>query len=199
MNDKKPWYLSMGVWGGLIAALMPVVTAVFALDAETAALLAQQTELVIGGVVTVVGGLAAIYGRVRAKSEVTMKKTPHFLIPFALMFLVGACAAEGDDRSTLEVLFPRTTAGLAEGGVVGAVEGFTGGVGVICSRLDDAEFVAAVDTLAMAIGVTEETEKAREKRQDVCDAAVAANNLAGVWTATEVVALEVAPAPPTVE
>lgn len=115
----------------------------------------------------------------------------------ALTAIVGACTPQpGDDRSLLERALPNTTAGFERGGIVGATEGFTGAFGVICERLDGAEFTAAVNAAALAFDLTEQTEAVREVRQDLCERGAAVAGLAGVWSQTgEVVEIEGPPAP----
>ena len=107
-------------------------------------------------------------------------------VSLASILLLTACG------ETTEKYFPRTTAGLESGGIVGAVEGFTGGVAVICQNLDGEEFMAAVNSAAEAFGVMEQTETARELRQGVCDKAAAVANVAEAWAAVGVVAVEAA-------
>jgi len=67
MNDVKPWYMSKGVWGGVIALLAAILGAFgYALGADDQVALAD-IALSIGGAV---GGLLAIYGRVKASKGV---------------------------------------------------------------------------------------------------------------------------------
>jgi len=67
MNDVKPWYMSKGVWGGVIALLAAILGAFgYALGADDQAALAD-IALSIGGAF---GGLLAIYGRVKASKGV---------------------------------------------------------------------------------------------------------------------------------
>jgi hypothetical protein len=67
MNDVKPWYMSKGVWGGLIAMLAAILGDFgYALGADDQVALAD-IALSIGGAL---GGLLAIYGRVKASKGV---------------------------------------------------------------------------------------------------------------------------------
>lgn len=61
---SKPWYASVGVWGGLVAIAAPLVGALFHVtisDADMASITDALT-----GIGTAIGGLLAVYGRVRA-------------------------------------------------------------------------------------------------------------------------------------
>ena len=64
MNESKPWYASTAVWGGVLAALSPLIAlAGYQIDAGQAAdLLAALGSLV--------GGALAVYGRVRATAVI---------------------------------------------------------------------------------------------------------------------------------
>lgn len=66
MEETKPWYLSRGVWAGVVAALVGVAT-VFGLNVE-----GEQESIinVVVGLAEVVSGIVAIYGRVRAKAKI---------------------------------------------------------------------------------------------------------------------------------
>lgn len=66
MNDVKPWYLSKGVWGGLVSLLAAGVAALTAyeLDADT------QT-LIVTTLTSVIGAVLSIYGRVAATKTLT--------------------------------------------------------------------------------------------------------------------------------
>lgn len=66
MEETKPWYLSRGVWSGVVAALIGVVS-MFGLNVE-----GEQESItnVVLGLAEVVAGIVAIYGRVRAKARI---------------------------------------------------------------------------------------------------------------------------------
>ena len=63
MNGNKPWYLSVGVLGGILAALGPILTKAFGIELVQDGL----AESVVG----VIGGVLAVYGRIRAKKSIT--------------------------------------------------------------------------------------------------------------------------------
>ena len=70
MEDTKKWYLSRGVWGGIIAAVASIAGIVgHTINIE------QQTQIVNTIMVLVplfasaVGGLMALYGRIKAKHK----------------------------------------------------------------------------------------------------------------------------------
>lgn len=67
MADNKPWYLSKGVWGGLIAAAAGVL-GMLGFDVAEGDI-QTITDLTLDGVVTVFGLLAA-WGRIIAKSRI---------------------------------------------------------------------------------------------------------------------------------
>ena len=68
MNETKPWYASTAVWGGVLAALSPLIAlAGYQIDAGQAAdLLAALGSLV--------GGALAVYGRVRATAVIARQR-----------------------------------------------------------------------------------------------------------------------------
>lgn len=68
MENNKPWYLSRGVWGPIIAAASPIVGALFGIDITEAA----QGELaaVIVALLTAIGGLVGVVGRVNATEKI---------------------------------------------------------------------------------------------------------------------------------
>ena len=61
MVDKKPWYLSKAIWGGVTAVI--ATTTGIMIDPSLAIGLATN-------VIAVIGGLVSIWGRVVAKSEI---------------------------------------------------------------------------------------------------------------------------------
>lgn len=67
MNDKA-WYMSKGIWGGIIAIVAAIAgVAGYAVDAETQASLTEVAFAIAGSV----GGLLAIIGRVKAEGKIT--------------------------------------------------------------------------------------------------------------------------------
>lgn len=63
--NKKPWYLSLGVWGSLTAGVA-TAAAIFGYEIDVTGLATQIVTLVAAGF--------ALYGRVSAKSLLTIKK-----------------------------------------------------------------------------------------------------------------------------
>jgi hypothetical protein len=75
-QENKPWYLSRGVMGGLVAMAIGVAT-VFGIEGmagEKEAL----TEVILG-IATALAGALAAYGRIKAKGGVKLKMLPIFL------------------------------------------------------------------------------------------------------------------------
>lgn len=67
MNDEKPWYLSRGIIGGVVAVIAAIAGAFghTVAPADQAALIDALAD--IGGAA---GGILAIYGRAKAKTVV---------------------------------------------------------------------------------------------------------------------------------
>ena len=64
MIESKPWYASTAVWGGLLAALSPLIgLAGYEVDAG-------QAADILAAVGAVIGGAFAVYGRVRATAVI---------------------------------------------------------------------------------------------------------------------------------
>jgi hypothetical protein len=71
MNEAKPWYLSMGVWGAVVvigATAIQMAGYILPTD-DTNALVAKTLDWITTGI-QIVGGWAALYGRVRATKKV---------------------------------------------------------------------------------------------------------------------------------
>lgn len=67
MQNSKPWWQSKAVWGGLIALLAGIAGAFgYAVSPDEQAKIAEAVVAVAGGV----GGLVAVYGRVKARSQI---------------------------------------------------------------------------------------------------------------------------------
>jgi hypothetical protein len=70
-NEKKPWYLSTGVIGGLVAIAIAVVSQFkFGKQLEGEEVVITETILRI---VTALAGALAVYGRVKAKKSISIK------------------------------------------------------------------------------------------------------------------------------
>lgn len=68
MGNSKPWYMSKGVWGGLVALLAGVAAMLgYNLGPEDQVTL---TNALIGAG-SAVGGVLAVYGRVKAQDNLT--------------------------------------------------------------------------------------------------------------------------------
>ncbi len=67
MNEQKPWYASMGVWGSAIAILAPLLSMLgySMADADR-----QQLSVLLGGIGGAVAGIVALYGRVTATKRI---------------------------------------------------------------------------------------------------------------------------------
>lgn len=68
MNEQKPWYASKGVWGGLIAALVGLLS-LFGIHIPEGEV--QTITDTVMSIVTSGAGLLAVYGRVVAKTKLT--------------------------------------------------------------------------------------------------------------------------------
>lgn len=104
MNElkKKEWYLSKTVWGGIVAAVVGVLSMFgvgdIAGEQDTITELIMQT-------ITVISGIVAVYGRITASRGVkTPLKTKNAVLPFicVLGLFVGGCLYA--DQTTKNVL-----------------------------------------------------------------------------------------------
>lgn len=71
MDQTKPWYTSSTIWGGILAAVSPLIGIIFHInisDANTAAISDALAALGSG-----IGGLLAVWGRMRATTTITAK------------------------------------------------------------------------------------------------------------------------------
>ena len=68
MNESKPWYASTAVWGGVLAALSPLIAlAGYQIDAG-------QAADILAAVGSLIGGALAVYGRVRATALIVRQR-----------------------------------------------------------------------------------------------------------------------------
>lgn len=68
MQNSKPWYASKGVWGGIVALLAGIAAMLgYTIGPDEQATLVNAL-IGVGGSI---GGVLAVYGRVKAKDEVT--------------------------------------------------------------------------------------------------------------------------------
>lgn len=66
-EENKKWYLSKGVWGGLVAALAGLAGLFgYAISADDQAVLADA----IPSAISAVGGLLAVLGRIKASTKI---------------------------------------------------------------------------------------------------------------------------------
>ena len=72
MQEVKPWYLSKGVWGGIVAMVAAVLAPIFgvSLDVETQVNITNILVSLSG----VVGGALSVYGRVKAQVKISKNK-----------------------------------------------------------------------------------------------------------------------------
>jgi hypothetical protein len=67
MNDTKPWYTSVGVWGAIVTILTPALRLLkIELDAQAQADLAGM----LFSAATIIAGAVALYGRLRAAKRI---------------------------------------------------------------------------------------------------------------------------------
>jgi hypothetical protein len=64
-DDVKGWLTSKTVWGGIIAAVSSVLSAVFKLEIPV-----EATTEIATSAAGIAGGLLAIYGRVKAVKKI---------------------------------------------------------------------------------------------------------------------------------
>ena len=76
--------------------------------------------------------------------------------------------------------FPMTHAGFQANGIVGAVDGFTGGVVALCETADGEQFTVASNALADEFGASNTVDSIREFRQGLCAKAGAVHVVAGL-------------------
>lgn len=67
MYDQKPWYLSKGVWGGIVAALAGLGS-LFGFHVPEGEV--QGIADAIISLMAAAGGLFAVYGRIVANSQI---------------------------------------------------------------------------------------------------------------------------------
>lgn len=100
MNETKPWWQSVTIWGGIVAALCGLAQ-MFHIK------ISDDTQSVAVGVVisiaTAISGITAIVGRVKAKHQIT--PGGDYQVCFALMLalglgLTGCNASSGGSATT---------------------------------------------------------------------------------------------------
>lgn len=69
MPETKPWYLSRGVWGGLIALAIAAASAFGYSVAETDV---EQLQSLATSLVAAASGILSILGRIRASKKLTL-------------------------------------------------------------------------------------------------------------------------------
>ena len=101
--ETKQWYLSKGVWGGIVAAVIGVLSmfGVGAVNAEQETI----TELIMQ-IVSVIAGIVAVYGRITANKNITKptneKKIFALTICLFAMFLGGCLYADQTTKAILQ-------------------------------------------------------------------------------------------------
>jgi predicted outer membrane lipoprotein len=66
--DAKPWYLSKGIWGSLIAVAFGILAAFGIKGAEGE----QENVLeLVMQIIAVIGGVVAFLGRIKANTKIT--------------------------------------------------------------------------------------------------------------------------------
>jgi len=81
MRESKPWYLSRGVWGGIVATLAPVIGYVIARMTGD-----EQAGVLVLGALTSIGGIIAVGGRALATRRIAKALTI-----IAAIVALGAC------------------------------------------------------------------------------------------------------------
>ena len=104
--NSKPWYLSKGILGSLVAAVV-TIAGLFGLHlADLAPQILDAISKQIDATVTISGLVVAIYGRIVATKAITLGRTPPplHLLPFALA-LGGGCVLMTGCAGTLPPQF----------------------------------------------------------------------------------------------
>ncbi len=71
-TDEKSWYLSKGVWGGIIAAVVGIIGMFgLAMPEGSVDFLTDEVMKIVGAIATIVAGVIAIIGRVKATTRIT--------------------------------------------------------------------------------------------------------------------------------
>lgn len=72
MIDDKAWYMSKGVWGGVIAFLGVIATRFFGIqiNADDQIIITNYLVTGIGQGAAMIGGLLAIWGRIKATKKI---------------------------------------------------------------------------------------------------------------------------------
>lgn len=65
---EKPWYQSVGIWGGILSIFAPVAAAVGTRMTEADA---SELSVQLAGIGAAVGGILAIIGRIRSSGVIT--------------------------------------------------------------------------------------------------------------------------------
>lgn len=73
-TDTKPWYLSKGVMGPVVSIVLGIITTYTGMDFTAEEV--DQATVVILGVGTSVFGVIGLWGRLKAKKTITMRKKP---------------------------------------------------------------------------------------------------------------------------
>ncbi len=71
MENSKVWYLSKGIWGGILSGLVGALALLgVAVDANFVNVVSDKIVLVIPAAITVVGAILAIVGRIKAVKKI---------------------------------------------------------------------------------------------------------------------------------
>ena len=65
--ESKPWYASTTVWGGIIAAVSPLIGVIFHVNLASEATAISDALAALGAGI---GGLIAVYGRTKASTTI---------------------------------------------------------------------------------------------------------------------------------
>ena len=83
-------------------------------------------------------------------------------------FTIAAAVLALSGCDTMRTIFPHTTAGFEENGVVGAIDGASGVLLATCRTLDGQIVHVAADDVAASTGKDDLLNNVRERRQQAC-------------------------------
>lgn len=85
--------------------------------------------------------------------------------------------------SAIQTIAPRTAAGFAANGVLGALDGASGAIIARCETIDGTAFRVAIDEVATETDQTEALDAVRESRRRICRIAANAKTIGALGAA----------------
>lgn len=114
MNETKPWYTSVGVWGAVVSLIGATLSL---LKVQVDPLFLEDLRQWLISAATLAGAGAALYGRVRARRRISAPDASHrplLLLALVALLGTGGCSAMQSpvaayvaaDRATFEAIAP---------------------------------------------------------------------------------------------